>query len=258
MFIKAINIISLANLTDFLRESWEHIEKGVMDIIQLKDRLSEIKQMGFVVSKRKGNTGIGYTLETILGLKENNLKTPDFGTIELKSQRKEVTNRVTMFTFNRGVWKIKQRELIEKYGYIDTNGRPSLYCTVDTRTNNQGLFVKVEQDNVRLYHLDGSLIAEWQGEHLVVTFREKMPALVIVNAESRINSDRKEEFWYNEAFYLTQPNEDNILGLIRKDIIIVDVRMHLKENKVVRNHGTGFRIDEKFLILCFGNRENLL
>ena len=85
-----------------------------------------------------------------------------------------------------------------------------------------------------------------------------MPALIVVNADSRMNSDGKEEFWFNEAYYLTQPNEDNLLDLIKKDIIIVDVRMHLKENKVVRNHGTGFRIDEKFLNLCFSNREKLI
>ena len=163
-----------------------------------------------------------------------------------------------MFTFNRGVWKIKQRELIEKYGYIDTNDRPSLYCTVDTRPNNQGLFVKVEQENVRIYHLNGNLIAEWPGEGLIDTFRKKMPILVIVYADTRINSDGREEFWFNEAFYLTQPNEDNLLDLIKKNIIIVDVRMHLKENKAVRNHGTGFRINEEFLNLCFGSREKLI
>ena len=229
-----------------------------MDISELKDKLSEINQMGYVVSKRKGNTGIGYTLETLLGLKENNLKTPDFENIELKSQRKGVSNRVTMFTFNRGVWKIKQRELIEKYGYVDTNDRPSLYCTVDTRPNNQGLSVKVEQESVKLYHLDRNLIAEWPGERLVDTFKKKMPILVIVHADTRTNSDGKEEFWFNEAYYLTQPNEDNLLDLITKDIIIVDVRMHLKENKAVRNHGTGFRIDEKFLNLCFSSREKLI
>lgn len=142
-----------------------------MDISELKYKLAEINKMGYVVSKRKGNTGIGYTLETLLGLKENNLTTPDFDKIELKSQRKGVANRVTMFTFNRGVWKIKQRELIEKYGYIDTNDRPSLYCTVDTRPNNQGLSVKVEQENVRLYYLNEILIAEWSGDRLIDRFR---------------------------------------------------------------------------------------
>lgn len=229
-----------------------------MDIAELKDKLSEINQMGYVVSLRRSNTGIGYTLETLLGLEENNLKTPDLGDIELKSQRIGVNNRVTMFTFNRGAWKIKTRELIEKYGYIDTNGRPSLYCTANNKPNNQGLFVTVEHEIVRLYHVDGTLVAEWLGESLINRFRSKMPSLIIVNADTRINSDRKEEFWFKEAYLLTEPNEDNFLDLIKKDIIIVDVRMHLRENRVVRNHGTGFRIDERFWNLCFGKREKLI
>ena len=229
-----------------------------MDITQLKDKLSEINQRGYVVSLRGGNTGIGYTLETLLGLDENNLKTPDFEDIELKSQRNGASNPVTMFTFNSGVWKIKTRELIEEYGYIDTNGRPSLYCTTNSSPNNQGLFVKVEQDAVGLYHVAGNLVAEWRGERLIDRFRSKMPALIIVNADTRVNSDRKEEFWYKEAYLLTDPNEDSFLDLIKKDIIIVDVRMHLRENRVVRNHGTGFRIDEKFLNLCFSSREKLI
>lgn len=214
--------------------------------------------MGYVVSLRRGNTGIGYTLETLLGLEENNLKTPDFGDVELKSQRNGVNNRVTMFTFNRGVWKIGPRELIEKYGYIDTNERPSLYCTANSKPNNQGLFVKVERDAVRLYHVNGSLVAEWTGERLIDRFKNKMPALLIVNADTRINSDRKEEFWFNEAYLLTVPDVENLLDLIKKDIIIVDVRMHLRESRVVRNHGTGFRIDERFWNLCFGKREKLI
>lgn len=229
-----------------------------MEILEIKERLSDIRQMGYVVSLRKGNTGIGYTLETLLGLAENNLKTPDFGDIELKSQRNGVNNRVTMFTFNRGAWRINTREVIERYGYIDTNGRSSLYCTVNSKPNNQGFFLKVDQEVVRLYHLDNSLIAEWSGEHLIDTFRRKMPALLIVNADTRVNSEEKEEFWYNEAYLLTQPSEENLLDLIKTDIIIVDVRMHLRENRVVRNHGTGFRIGEKFWNLCFGNRERLI
>ena len=59
-----------------------------MDIMQLKDKLAAIKESGYVVSLRKSNTGIGYTLETLLGLEENNLKSPDFGEIEVKSQRR--------------------------------------------------------------------------------------------------------------------------------------------------------------------------
>lgn len=229
-----------------------------MDIVQLREKLSEIKQKGYVVSLRRGNTGIGYTLETLLELDENNLRTPDLGEIELKSQRNGVSNRVTMFTFNRGVWKIRQRELIERYGYVDTNGRPSLYCTVNSRPNNQRLYLKVEEDAVRLYHVDNTPIAEWLGEVVIDRFRSKMPALVIVSADTRINSDSKEEFWFNEAYLLTDPDRDHFLDLIKQDIVIVDVRMHLRENRSVRNHGTGFRIEERFLNLCFGSRERII
>lgn len=229
-----------------------------MDIAQLRERLSKIKQRGYVVSLRRGNTGIGYTLETLLELGENNLRTPDLGDIELKSQRNGVSNRVTMFTFNRGVWKIRQRELIERYGYVDTNGRPSLYCTVDSKPNNQGLYLKVEEDTVRLYHVDNTRIAEWLGEVVIDRFSSKMPALVVVCADTRVNSDNKEEFWFNEAHLLTNPGQNHFLDLIKQDIVIVDVRMHLRENGSVRNHGTGFRIDERFLNLCFGNREKII
>jgi hypothetical protein len=229
-----------------------------MDIVELREKLSEIKQMGYVVSLRRSNTGIGYTLETLLELDENNLKTPDFGDIEIKSQRKGVSNRVTMFTFNRGVWKTQQRELIERYGYEDKNGRLALYCTVNSKPNNQGLYLKVEEESVRLYHVDNTLVAQWPVTVLIDTFRKKMSALVIVFAETRVNSNLKEEFWFNEAYFLTNPDEDNFLDLIRKDIVVVDVRMHLKENGSVRNHGTGFRIDERFLNLCFGSREQII
>ena len=78
-----------------------------MDIVQLRDKLSEINQMGYVVSLRKGNTGIGYTLETLLGVKENNLRSPDLGNIEMKCKRVKSTSRMTMFTFNNSVWKIE-------------------------------------------------------------------------------------------------------------------------------------------------------
>jgi len=229
-----------------------------MELKDLKIKLQEVKDMSWVKSKRKGNTGIGYTLETLLNIDENNLKTPDFGNIELKSQRKNAGNKVTMFTFNRAIWKIPQRELIEKYGYVDTEGRKALYCTVNTKPNAQGLYLRIENRALILYHVDGTRIAEWKIEDLVFAFEKKMPALVVVFAESRINSEEREEFWFNEAYFLKEPEINNFIDLMKKDIIIVDIRMHLKKNNSVRNHGTAFRIDERFLYLCFSEKERLI
>ena len=229
-----------------------------MELEEIKIKLEKVKEKGWVESKRRGNTGIGYTLESLLKIKENNLKLPDFGDIELKSQRKNVSNRVTMFTFNRAVWKIRQKDLIEKYGYIDTNKRKALYCTSNTKPNNQGLYLEVEEDNLILNHVDGTLIAEWKINNLIKAFKEKMPALIVVFADTRINSEEKEEFYFNEAYFLKNPDIDNFIDLLKKDIIIVDIRMHIKKNNAVRNHGTAFRIDEKFLYLSFSKKVKLV
>lgn len=229
-----------------------------MDIAELKENLSALKEGGYVVSMRRGNTGIGYTLETLLGVEENNLQTPDLGQIELKSHRKDATSLITLFTFNRGAWKVRQADVIERYGYWDANGRQALYSTVSSQPNNQGLRIAIEDEHVRLYHVDGTLVAEWSGDGLALTFAEKMPALVAVYADTRINSDNREEFWFNEAYLLKEPSSGNILELIRNNTIVVDIRMHINDKGSVRNHGTGFRIDEGFLSLCFSSREKLL
>jgi hypothetical protein len=228
-----------------------------MDIDQLIEKLSEIEEMGYIVSKRKSDTGVGYTLEELLGIKENNLQIPDLGKIEVKSQRKGVSNRMTMFTFNTGVWTLDKAELIKEYGYF-RKGRQSLSCTVNTKPNNQGLYLTVEEDNLRLYHVDNMLLAEWSREVVIDIFRTKMPAVVVVYADTRRNSDRKEEFWYNEAHFLTKPNEDVFLELINQNVVIVEVRMYLKESGAVRNRGTGFRMSARFLDECFGSRERII
>jgi len=41
--------------------------------IDIKAELEKIFKMGFVKSMRSDNTGIGYTLETLLKIKENNI-----------------------------------------------------------------------------------------------------------------------------------------------------------------------------------------
>lgn len=229
-----------------------------MEVKTLQAKLEKIEKMGYVVSLRKGNTGIGYTLETLLGIAENNIKLPDFGTIELKSKRKNASTPVTMFTFNKAVWKIKQIDAIKTYGYKDTAGRLALYCFVSSKPNPQGLYLKTTKTSLQMYYKDSTLIAEWQADNLEATFYKKMPALVLVQAETRLNSDEKEEFFFNEAYLLSEPSGKKLLEMISKDEIVVDVRMHINLRGSVRNHGTAFRTEESKLINCFTDKEKLI
>ena len=43
--------------------------------------------MGFVKTMRRGPTGVGYTLEALLGIGENNISSPDIEDIEVKAHR---------------------------------------------------------------------------------------------------------------------------------------------------------------------------
>lgn len=68
------------------------------DLILLRNRLSEIKNMGWIANRRPGNVGgVGNTLEDLLDVAENNLQLPDFGEWELKSQRAATGSLLTLF-----------------------------------------------------------------------------------------------------------------------------------------------------------------
>lgn len=229
-----------------------------MTIDQIAARLAEIRNLSFVPTMRAGNTGIGYTLETLFGIAENNVRTPDFGEIELKSQRKNITTPVTLFTFNKGAWHIKQSEVIKTFGYLDEDGRQALYCFVTSKPNNQGLFTITNEAALQLYHTSGLLIASWSIEMILERFAQKMDALVVVLAETRLDKHLREEFWFNEAYFLRAPSHDSFVTLLRQDAIILDVRMHLKGRGTARNHGTAFRTVESVLPLCFAHRERLI
>jgi hypothetical protein len=70
-------------------------------IVTLGDFIREftvIKEMGWIQTHRSGPTGVGKTLEDLLGIPENNLDQPDFGDYELKSCRIDSQSMLTMFT----------------------------------------------------------------------------------------------------------------------------------------------------------------
>lgn len=72
-----------------------------MTLEAFKKRFSKIKAKGYIQSKRKGNTGVGYTLEQELKIEENNIALPDINGIEIKAHRDHSSSLVTLFTFNK-------------------------------------------------------------------------------------------------------------------------------------------------------------
>ena len=229
-----------------------------MDLIEFVEKIKELKKRGFVKTKRRGDTGVGHTLEQEIGLTENNISGPDLENIELKAQRRGSSSKITLFTLDRQAWKIKQKDLILEYGYIDDKGRKALYCTVSNNPNHQGFYTSVKGDKFCLFHITGRLIAEWKIEDLIRSLSTKIPNLILVIADCELDSEGKEKFWYNEVYYLKGVNKNKFIEYLKEGIITIDLRMHLKRGYKVRNHGTAFRIEEKYLADLFSSKINLL
>ncbi len=232
-----------------------------MNLKELVEKLSEIKEMGYVKSLRKGNTGIGYTFESLLGLEETNIPIPDIGgRVEIKTARKDSTSLVTLFTFNRSVWQKRQKDIIEQFGYNDEKGRRALKSTIFfNKPNSLGLSLDID-DNKNIISLTASnneLLAEWDVYVIVGKFSSKLSRLLFVLANRR-KSGNQEEFHFNEAYLLTDPNPRNFLTAFKKSLVGIDIRMHLKENGAVRNRGTGFRMREKDMIELYTHKRRLL
>lgn len=234
-----------------------------MNLLQLKSELNRLKETGYLPTLRKGPTGIGYTLEKALNLPENNISIPDIGgRIELKATRRNAGSLITLFTFNRGVWQIPQKQVILDYGYTSKKDRMDLYCLVRVGDiNPQGLTLSVDeqQNEVCLIHsVSGTLIAKWSMYVIVGRFLNKTERLLLIVADSRKNEQNREEFLFREAYLLMEPNPQRFLEAFKSGSVAIDIRMHLKRNMAVRNHGTGFRIREIDIPLLYGDKRQLL
>ena len=71
-----------------------------LDFNKIKNEFQRIKSLGFVKSNRssKNDGAIGNTFEDYLGVRENNLKDPDFAGFEVKSKRELTSSYLSLFT----------------------------------------------------------------------------------------------------------------------------------------------------------------
>ena len=162
-----------------------------------------IKQMGWIKTHRRGTTGVGKTLEDLLGIEENNLATADFGVYELKAQRHDSSSMLTLFTKSpepRGINAV----LRDTFGYVSNaykNDRKVLHTTLYTGRPaggaNPGRFLQIgiTDDRVKIMSNGIDTGAYWPIE----TIREKIAKkyqsqLVYVTALSR-GKGCEEEFF---------------------------------------------------------------
>ena len=223
---------------------------------ELLDALREICARGFIRTLRSGDTGVGMTLETLLGIAANAAKTPDFKGIELKAKRlKRAPTRSTLFSQSPD-WAVSPVgsawNLLNTFGY-HRNGKLRLNCEINARApNSLGFMLSVDtekdwlqQDHVRTEEERRSHVVTWPLEVLRGRLREKHPQTFWVGARCR-GKGSDEHFHYMQVEHTRAPNLRNFQALLESGLISVDYLMSQRgEKQLVRDHGYLFKIKQK-------------
>lgn len=158
----------------------------------IKDRMTD-----WMPTEILADTGIGRTVESLLGIEMNPSKNPDYKGIELKSHRKPSKVRNTLFT-QAPEWAISRlksgRAIVEEYGYIPVGyTHKSLHVTLTAnRPNHQGLGLLVRPELGLLEADEFSQNAMADG-----TFRKinDVATWQLINLHERLLTKHHETFW---------------------------------------------------------------
>lgn len=240
-----------------------------MYIADFIKKMKEIKNMSFVESHRIGDTGIGKTLEDLLGIVENNIAGPDFDIYELKSARKGSISMLTLFT-KAPQPKGANQILLNEFGYkqrsrpinsfskdvtdltIVNTKEKELHVTIDSiKMNSVGLKLKIS-GNVLYLDNDKNIEIFYTEDYLRKAFENKYRhKLAYVLAENIKVRGQTEKFWFNEVNILEEFDFLGFSELVKNGIIKLDIRIGHYPDGRSHDHGTGFRVLPKYLPDCF-------
>lgn len=182
----------LKDLIYIISKAKSSVSNELLDLI--KNKMTD-----WLPAEVLADTGIGRTVETLLGIEMNASQAPDYKGIELKSHRKSSRVRNTLFTQSPewGISNFKSgRAIVEKYGYVPEGyDHKSLHVTLSAnRPNPQGLGLLIQPQAGILETDEFSLVPLEDG-----TFRKinDVAAWYLTKLHERLLTKHRETFWIN-------------------------------------------------------------
>jgi hypothetical protein len=231
------------------------------DITKIKGEFERIKSMGWILDRRPNNRdgGIGNTFEDLLGVDENNLKDPDFGLFEVKTQRQVTSSYITLFSRVPSYPKGVNKYLKDHYGEVRDNNFPELKKLYASLFGNrwskvyekQNMRLRVDQHKNKVFlevaNLDHNLLERniyWDFEDLEQASK-KLNDVWVIYAENR-KKDEERYYKYNNSDIYLNFDFSKFISSIDNGEIMFDLRMGVhksgKNYGKPHDHGSGFRI----------------
>ena len=226
------------------------------------EAFKNVKDMGWIESRRSNNTGIGKTFEDYIGVKENNIDEPDLFGFEIKSHRAVSQSYVTLFTKSPSYPQKANSYLKDNFGEFYPNSQlKRLHTSIFANSYNNCLrkfsfrlindkpnkkvYISIIEKNSKTL-LDQTVYYTYNDIEKALT--KKLKNLFLVYADSRYNENNKEEFLFKSAIIYTNPSINKFLDMLDNGEIMYDIRIgsykNGKNEGKTHDHGSGFRIKE--------------
>lgn len=233
---------------------------------ELLEKLELIASRGYLGTLRKGDTGVGYTLETLLGINANSSKKPDYKGIEIKAGRSGGGGKQATVFAQVPNWKASRlkssRDLLAKHGrYSEKKNRKQLFHEIScSKPNSYGLQLMLSENWEQLYQIywrenDSSepLLEKdvvWFTDRLMSRIDEKHTSTVWVTAQVRGRGEA-ESFWYNKVNYTTGVDSSSLPVLLESGQMTVHYTISETPSGGVKDQGYLFKMAAKYLPILF-------
>lgn len=229
---------------------------------ELLEKLRDISKQGFIRTLRPGPTGVGFTLESMLGIRANPNKRPDYKGIEIKTgrtnRRGQPSVRTSLFSLVPD-WSRSDYSaigLLHAYGKTNSSGRRQIYCSLGPSPNPTfGFYLAVNDSEDDLYSRRAKPsgtpaetdehVLRWRLTELRKALLEKHRETFWVKARSR-SAGRLEEFHYYEVEHTQGPISGYLAPLIESGHVELDFTLSIQRSSLgkerARDHGYLFKM----------------
>jgi hypothetical protein len=215
---------------------------------ELLELFDQVHKREWIDSLREGDTGIGYTFETLLGIKENNSTVADFKGIEIKCQgtkegKTSGSSKINLFQVGPK-WLVSGSALdrVRMFGKKGEDGLFSCHSQLSTTPNNLGLLLRVlRPDNKIDLNKDTNAVGYWSLKVLEDRLAKKHSRAAFVKAEIK-RTKTKTRYYYKELVYCERPSIQRFVELVERRNIVFEFLMYEEPGGKVRNHGYPWRV----------------
>ncbi|MHA1755849.1 MAG: MvaI/BcnI family restriction endonuclease [Promethearchaeota archaeon] len=246
--------------------------KDNFNLEKLIKKLKEIKKKGYVKSLRAGSTGIGFTLESLLNIKENRSRNPDWGEYEIKTKRKGKSNHSSLFVpkiyyLHYNNWKEMVEDAGEPFIRGEREGKSLLHGVPYKIPERNGWWMKFDENYQKLniyknIDEDNTIhIGYINTDEMKTFFYQKLKKTVWIYADYKM-ANNEEFFHYNEVYLLEDPSFNKFIMYIMKNLIFYEMRLYYyrkhPRDKKYESHGNAFRANDNIIFKLYNIKQRIL